>query len=320
MTSQLTPEMQIVLEQIRRYEATIPDPFDFEPHVGRAINQLRGKYWNVSLPDVAAVRCTTVHPNPDLKTGRMNVISFIPPEARPGAIVYAHGGGWAFSPPTFEEHFARALAMESRMPVLAIDYGLAPERQFPGPVHDVVSAWRTIAASPGRFGAEPGPLILSGDSAGANLALAAMLHEQAAEKPLPAAAVLIYGVYHYDPASPSMLRYSDVGPSSKQMQAFWDWYAPGPITRYKDALAAPLLATDRQLAGLPPMALLVAEIDSLATDSELLARRLAAVGRKDLVFIEAGVVHGFLQMGTRLEAARRCMTTISGAITTLTGA
>ena len=53
------------------------------------------------------------------------------------------------------------------------------------------------------------------------------------------------------------------------------------------------------------MFLVVAEMDPLASDTFNLKRRLDEVGRKDTVWVETGVIHGFLQMTAVLEAARR---------------
>ncbi len=62
-------------------------------------------------------------------------------------------------------------ASQPRVAVIAIDYGLAPECPFPAGLIDCVAAWRALACRPAAFGVRPGPLLVAGDSAGANLGL-----------------------------------------------------------------------------------------------------------------------------------------------------
>jgi len=88
------------------------------------------------------------------------------------------------------------------------------------------------------------------------------------------------------------------------MRQFWDWYAPAAGTR-REPLANPAMASDEQLRAMPPLFLLVAEVDPLASDTFNLKERLDELGRSDTIWVEKGVIHGFLQMTAMLEAARR---------------
>jgi acetyl esterase len=145
---------------------------------------------------------------------------------------------------------------------------------------------------------------VSGDSAGANLALAAMLHEQRLGHALPDGGILFYGVYSADHATPSHKRFVDgPGLTTGKMRRYWDWYAPDEAVR-RDPLAAPLEASDAELREMPPLWLMAAGIDPLLSDTLALARRLSELGRPDPVTVVPGVVHGFLQMTVSLEAAR----------------
>jgi acetyl esterase/lipase/L-ascorbate metabolism protein UlaG (beta-lactamase superfamily) len=89
--------------------------------------------------------------------------------------------------------FAVPLARALRMPVLMLDYRLAPADPYPAALHDVLAAYRALV---GQQGLSAEQIVLVGHSAGATLALSALLELAAAGDPRPAAAVSI------SPASP----------------------------------------------------------------------------------------------------------------------
>ena len=70
----------------------------------------------------------------------------------------------------------------------AIDYRLAPETVFPGPLHDVVSAYFRLIDD---LHIPPENIIVSGDSAGGGLALALLMYLRDNDYPLPSGAVLM---------------------------------------------------------------------------------------------------------------------------------
>ena len=70
----------------------------------------------------------------------------------------------------------------------AIDYRLAPETVFPGPLHDVVSAYFRLIDD---LHIPPENIIISGDSAGGGLSLALLMYLRDNNYPLPSGAVLM---------------------------------------------------------------------------------------------------------------------------------
>jgi len=199
----------------------------------------------------------------------------------------------------------RLLAKEAGKTVVGVHYRLAPEHPFPAALTDVVSAFRTVLSSRDTLGLPGGPVVIAGDSAGGNLAVATMLHEIDAGRELPVGALVLYGVLGANFDTPSYKTYSEgYAITELSMRRLWSWYAPDEATR-QNSHANPIAATDAQLQELPPLFLVVAELDPLASDTYNFKKRLDAVGRKDALWVERGVIHGFLQMTTTLEAARR---------------
>ncbi|WP_142850230.1 alpha/beta hydrolase [Telmatospirillum sp. J64-1] len=303
----LSAEMAALLEQLARELGPVPDPTLLPPAEGRAMTEEGNRRWNTDLPPMAAVSEITIPADPALSSAPCRIKVLVPPNAGSGAILFAHGGGFALCSPESHERCARVLACDSGLPVLLPDYRLAPEHPFPAGLMDVIASLRAVQERPEDFGLTPGPLLVAGDSAGANLVLAAMLHEQEQGRPLPAGGLFFYGVFAADHDTPSH-RFFAQGPglTTAKMQRYWDWYLPDHAAR-DNVLASPLRADDAALAGLPPLFLLAAGIDPLLSDTLSLSARLETLGRKDPLTVVPGVIHGFLQMTHSLAAARQSL-------------
>jgi acetyl esterase len=217
------------------------------------------------------------------------------------AILYIHGGGWVLGSLDSHDGICRDLALRTGLKLASIGYRLAPEHPFPAPLADCVAAVRWFAAHGRSWGIDPARLVVAGDSAGANLALATLLSlRDAGERPLRAAA-LIYGAFTPDHDSPSHRDYGGDGRyflSTAEMEWYWNHYIP-PDTDRNTPLAAPLHA---DLADLPPLYLTAAEYDCLRHDSERLAERLAEAGRPHEFRLWPGMIHGCLHMLGNVEA------------------
>lgn len=69
-----------------------------------------------------------------------------------------------------------------------MDYRLAPESQFPGPLHDVVSAYLRLVE---ELHIPPENIIICGDSAGGGLTLALLMYLRDNAYALPSGAILL---------------------------------------------------------------------------------------------------------------------------------
>ncbi|MDD7973056.1 alpha/beta hydrolase [Roseinatronobacter alkalisoli] len=281
--------MRAVLNRLAMEDSELADPTTLEPQQGRTLAALTNLRWNEDLPVMADARVV-------MHAGSIPARWVVPPNDNGrDAILHVHGGGWAFCSPTTHEGAARRLALACGCPVLTFDYRKAPEHPWPAGLDDVAEAWH--ARDPARRWS------LAGDSAGANLALCAMLRLIAEGAVLPAQALLFYGVYGADFETESYVA-NAAGPglTRAKMQRYWDWYAPQELRSTPEV--APLLADDAALAALPPLYLNAAMLDPLFSDSAQLVARLRALGRDDPFDRIDGVVHGFMQMGLVLPEAR----------------
>src|SRR5437899_6068600 len=94
---------------------------------------------------------------------------------RPPLIVYAHGGGFMQGSLSSWDAMLRDLVRQSGVAALSVDYRLSPEHRFPVAFDETVAMIRLAARESAGLGIDPTRLAVGGDSAGANLALAAAL-------------------------------------------------------------------------------------------------------------------------------------------------
>ena len=106
---------------------------------------------------------------------------FVSKQAGPRVtVLYLHGGGYSFYPKAYANLIALiTLAAQSR--TFALDYRLSPEYRFPAQLEDALGAYRWLLDN----GTNPNELVVGGDSAGGNLAIALLLLARDLKLPLP---------------------------------------------------------------------------------------------------------------------------------------
>lgn len=102
-------------------------------------------------------------------------------------ILYCHGGGYSTGSSLYARTLTTKLAMSTSMDVLCFDYRLAPEAPYPAALEDALKAWNYLMLL--GYGARD--IILAGDSAGGNLALALVHYLKNAGRLLPRGLVLM---------------------------------------------------------------------------------------------------------------------------------
>ncbi len=86
------------------------------------------------------------------------------------AILFIHGGGWVVGDLDSHDSICRFIAHHTHIPVIAVDYRLAPEYPFPYPLNDSLDALNYVVENANELFIDPQNLIIFGDSAGGNLA------------------------------------------------------------------------------------------------------------------------------------------------------
>lgn len=233
--------------------------------------------------------------------------------ARTGGVLWVHGGGWVHGDLDSYEGVARAMAASTARPVLAVDYRLAPEHPYPAGLDDVLTAYRWLSA-------RSGPVVMAGDSSGANLVAGAAIKARDLGLPL-AAQILIYPVL--DSADTPFKRafrdryagfagQPDFGQDTyHRIRHIWRQYLADPAAR-AEPYAVPSRA--RSLRGVAPAVLVTAEHDILRGEAEDYVARLRADGVPVALHEFPGQIHGFFQMRGVMSDAHRGMDLVAAAI------
>ncbi|HVC61976.1 MAG TPA: alpha/beta hydrolase [Acetobacteraceae bacterium] len=212
-------------------------------------------------------------------------------------MVYFHGGGWVWASVDTHDRLVREYCAAGEVAAVSVDYALSPEAKFPQALEECVAALRWVAAHGQEWGLDTTRLLVGGDSAGGNLALATALLARDTGGPALRGILTAYPVSDSRLDTPSYQEFGDgaFGLSRDRMAFYWSVYVPHAADRLHP-LAAPLRA---DLRGLPPVLVHLAELDVLRSEGEALVARLREAGVAVETATFPGVVHGFLRaMGT----------------------
>ncbi|MET3982894.1 alpha/beta hydrolase [Streptomyces sp. PvR034] len=236
------------------------------------------------------------------------------PERWPGprpTVVFCHGGGWVLCDLDTHDATARHLCRSAGAVVVSVDYRLAPEAPFPAAVHDAHAALCWAAGQVAELGGDPGALVIAGDSAGGNLAAAALLLARERGGPAVALQVLVYPALDAAQDTASVRRNAEgYFLTATHLRWFWEQYL-GSGGDGADPLASPLRA---DLTGLPPAHVVTAGCDPLCDEGAAYVRALREAGTSAHEDHHPGMFHGFLGLVDLLPAARRALDGVGEAI------
>ncbi|MDT4935751.1 MAG: acetyl esterase, partial [Pseudonocardiales bacterium] len=190
----------------------------------------------------------------------------------------------------------RSLAAASRWVVASVEYRLAPETAFPGPLHDCVSTVRWLTAHSEAIGGDASTTVIAGDSAGGALATACSTVLRDLGDAVPSGQILIYPTLGPigSRTSESIRAYGDLPSLTRgSIDWFWSHYVPGSEAD-PDPHAAPL--RQQVLAGLPDTTVVAAGCDLLRDDAIVYTSRLSSAGVGTRLHVVEGAIHGFWWM------------------------
>ena len=102
-------------------------------------------------------------------------------------VLHMHGGAYIVGSSEAYRPYAANLALAGDARVAVLDYRLAPEAPYPAATEDALAAYKALL----QQGVPAKRIIISGDSAGGNLALVTLLNIKQQRLPIPAGAVLL---------------------------------------------------------------------------------------------------------------------------------
>jgi acetyl esterase/lipase len=180
-------------------------------------------------------------------------------------VVHFHGGGYCVGSPAEARGWAAYLSARADCRMILPDYRLAPEHPYPAALEDARAVLRAVLAD-----AEPGTVVVSGDSAGGGLALIIAQGE-----PRLAGCMLLSPWLDLtaDWSADQELARRDVILTPAWLEACAQAYA-----READRAEPTISPLHGDLESLPPLLIQCGSDDLVAPDAERLAVRARAAG------------------------------------------
>lgn len=213
-------------------------------------------------------------------------------------ILHCHGGGYSTGSSIYARTLTSKLASSTSMDVLCFDYRLAPEHPYPAATEDAMKVWDHLMLL--GYGARD--VILTGDSAGGNLALSLVLKLKEQGRLLPRGLVLMSPWTDLTSSGKSFQTRAEVDPvlDSAYIDRMVEAYAVGQDL--KDPFVSPLFGS---FEGFPPTYIQVGENEILLSDSKRLHQAFVEANVSVKMDIYKGMWHVF-QMSP-VKAAKEAM-------------
>lgn len=213
-------------------------------------------------------------------------------------IMHCHGGGYSTGSSLYARTLTSKLAASTSMDVLCFDYRLAPEHPYPAAAEDAMKVWDYLMLL--GYGARD--VILTGDSAGGNLALSLALKLKSQGRLLPRGMVLMSPWTDLTSSGKSFQTKAEMDPvlDSAYIDRMVEAYASD--LDLKDPLVSPLFGN---FEGFPPTYIQVGENEILFSDSERLHQAFVRANVSVKMDVYKGMWHVF-QMSP-VKAAREAM-------------
>ena len=218
-----------------------------------------------------------------------------PKTVRP-ALFHIHGGGFILGDAAMMTPLSQARAKNLDCVVVSVDYRLAPEAPYPGPVEDCYAGLTWLADHAAEFGVDPSRIVVGGESASGGLAAALCLLARDLCGPPIALQFLIYPMLDHRTATPA-----DPYANQHAGEFAWThganrfgWSAMlGSIDPSGDVPAHCSPARAATVAGLPPAFVAVGALDLFVDEDIDYAARMIRAGVPVELHVYPGAFHAF---------------------------
>jgi acetyl esterase len=302
----LTPAMRGVLDRILRagrppLHALTPDQARAAYEAGAGVLELaphklaRVEDLHFSARDGAAL------------TARLYAPEVHSAETPLPALLYFHGGGFTVGSVATHDVLCRHLSHLAHCAVVSIDYRLAPQYKFPTAAHDAWDSLMGLRDRAEKLGLDASRLAVGGDSAGGTLATVCAVMARDAGLPLVLQLLFYPGCAgHQD--TPSHHTFAHGFMLEEAHISYFFGHALRAEDDRNDWRFAPLDGRDetgqvRELEGVAPAWVGLAECDPLVDEGVMYADRLRSARVPVDLEIYRGVVHGFINMGRAIPEA-----------------
>ena len=282
---------QLITESILKTAIRKPSQFNLPPNSIRfALEQM----------------CRVFPSNKDVQVRSLRLAGLRAEEIKPQGestqlILHIHGGAFFLGSLDTHRAFLTHMAARTQMQVLHVDYPLAPESVYPEVGDAIFDIYTTLLGQ----GIQAKDIILSGDSCGANLALALALKIRDEGLPQVSGLILLSPFLDLTLSSES-LRYNrkhDALLSIETLEAGIDYYVP----KFMDTADPAISPVFADLSGLPPILVQVGSKEILLDDAQRFKEKAEQAG-VDLTYkLYTGMWHNFQMFHTWFDEGKQAL-------------
>ena len=275
--------------------------------VGREQMRAMKSLAEADAPDLALRKDLTC-PGPD---GAIPLRLYDTQETRePSPVVlFLHGGGFVIGDLEVYDALCAEICAQLDLPVVSVDYRLAPEHPFPAAPDDCEAAARWVASSPEALGRQVTGLVITGDSAGGNLTI--VTTNQLMAEPADVPVLIQAPIYPVASDVSETDSLSLFGEGFLLTGAAMGWFTEQYAGDAADPRHTPILGDCRNT---PPTVLCTAGLDPLRDSGREYAAHLIQLGTEVSYFEFPGVIHGFVTLRKAIPSGQKDLDAFLGAI------
>ncbi|MEH6826764.1 alpha/beta hydrolase [Parasphingorhabdus sp.] len=289
------PDVQMILTMLAQSDQPLMS--EVEPAAAREMYNVMAAMLEADAVDLARIEDLSC-PGPAGNIALRLYDSQAERSAETPVIIFYHGGGFVIGDLESHHSFCTYISREMDIPVIAVDYRLAPEAPFPAAPHDSLAATRWVADNQKQLKLKISGMIPCGDSAGGNLALVVgqVLATEPASVPI-VAQFPIYPATRMDAEGGSMDEFAEGFLLTKESM---DYFNSNYAAKNDDIHVSPYLG---DLAKSPPTVLVTAGLDPLRDQGREYAADLIRHGVNTNFIEMPGIVHGFINIRKAVPSA-----------------
>lgn len=224
-------------------------------------------------------------------------------------VLFIHGGGFVIGDIEVYHSLCTEIAHRLDLPVVSVEYRLAPEHPFPAAPDDCEAAARWIASSPEELGRKVSGLVITGDSAGGNLTI--VTTNQLANEPADVPVIVQAPIY---PVASDVSKHRSLKDfaegfllTAASMAWFTDQYGGNP----EDPRHTPMVG---DCSNTPPTVVCTAGLDPLRDSGREYAAHLIQQGT-EVVYLEfPGIIHGFTTLRKAMPSGQKDLDSFLDAV------
>ena len=221
---------------------------------------------------------------------KTTVFSIADAQADAPALIYVHGGAFAYKAAAYQKKLAMIYAEEAGCRVFFPHYHLAPKYPYPGAYEDVMALYRYVTEHARELGVDPTRIGIAGDSAGASLAALVCNRWEEENVKMPCLQMLVYPVTDARMETESMKLFTDTPNwDSRANERMWDYYC-GKDGEKRDK-ASPMWCD--LPSALPGTYIETTEFDCLHDEGQAYAEKLKQAGVDVEINETEGTFHGY---------------------------